>query len=320
MVTLVILLVSVTLTGCPDKPTPSMPDHGKPVSSQRDRTSSASGGSTIVAHHPPSLHDNRLQTPQLLAEVSAALDAIRVRQNCNRVMGCRVGEKLVSYGTLATGPIISLLKNTPHNAHYWPKLAKIIGKIGDHDAIPFLVSQISTDDGAARAEILAAFGRIRDESVQDILTQFADGNAEAITERDRIAARFSLVKLGFTNYRSALARNVGSFAADRQNPMDTVLALELTLELDMRECLPDFRALSKHSNVFVRAQAVANMATMSDTANFPALIDRLDDELPATRRTALHTLQMATQQEWTTKEDWMIWCQKTHCAPSLPSK
>lgn len=247
------------------------------------------------------------------AKIAVALTAMQVRQNCNRVMGCAVGEELISYGESATGPIVDFLKKHPPNAHYWPKLVKILGQIGDKKAAPYLRTQVVTDDSAARSEILVALGRIRDESSRDILTRFAEGTDASITNRDRIAALFSLVILGSTQYKAKLANYVGLFATENQNPMDTVLALELTLELGMNECLPDFRAASKHTNVFVRSQAVINMTAMPDEANIPALIERVDDELPATRKTAISALQKVSKQEFTTKDDWMNWCTKTQC-------
>ena len=254
------------------------------------------------------------ETPQAVPdEVKGALEEIRKRGSCNKVMGCKPAEVLEHAGTVAIAPIEELLRRTGGDGQYRARLVRVLGRIGDPAAAPFLRELLGDGQWLIRVEAAIALGRVGDRSAVPSLEERITASRSTGGAAERAAAAYALVKLGEGAYRSDLAATLTPEAVRAQNWGFTTTAVELAAELGMSETLPGVRLAARHADVFLRKAALTALGRLGDKSSAGLLVDALDDPIPSARRTAEEALRMVTGQKLKGPEAWRAWCERTSC-------
>ena len=91
--------------------------------------------------------------------IAAALDAIRDRQQCNRVMGCKPATQLLQKGEEAVSPILEAVSRSRSDGYWRVRLVELLGQLRDARAAPVLEQLLRSNLWEIRCRAAIALGR-----------------------------------------------------------------------------------------------------------------------------------------------------------------
>ena len=299
---LAIALAAVVLAACPQAPeAPASPPASPPA---------APASPEAAATHPQA--------------VTEALDAIRDRQRCNRIMGCDPAVTLAQHGRAAVPAILEALGDSPQGSYWVVRLISLLGQLDDERALPFLHGMLADNRWELRCEAAVALGRLKRQASHEAL-QAAYGRARADKDLPFEAALLLALDRMNGTVDGGAPREVlaARLPTDREilgpmNPGFFRFLVDVVRFSRLPSGLPMVRLGAVHRDRFVRLSSLATLGALQDTGGIPYAVGRLDDPLPSVKRAALGALQEITgSRSLTEPEQWKAWCEARSCRAAL---
>jgi hypothetical protein len=258
--------------------------------------------------------------PALDPRVAAALDAIRDRQKCNRIMGCKPSLELLQRGPDATLPILLAVTRSGSDGYWKIRLVEVLGQLGDPRAIPSLERLLSSSQWEIRCRSAIALARLGSKGSAVHLERMIAERADPDDPVSRVAALVALDRLGLP-FGDAPARThlLGALPLDEEtlgplNPGYYAFLAESIREARLTSALALARLGARHRDRFVREASLKTLGALQDTGGISVTVGRLDDPLPSIKRLAVTTLQQITGSHTLTDADqWKSWCEARAC-------
>ena len=308
------LLAAATLSGAcrADVPAPTTP-------------APSAVGEAVVPARPPAPAPPAAPTEPPEA-VRAALTEIRVRQSCNRVMGCAPAVQLAQYRAAAVPWILAAIHSAPRDAGYWVvKLVDLLGQLGGDESLPLLHALLDDPRWELRAVASLALARLGRPASRAALESAwalhgARGDVAFVSALLHALDRTGDAPIEGRRPRDLLAERLPREEADlaELNPGFYAFLARVVREARLPAAAPLCRLGAIHRDRFVRAESVRTLGTLGDTGGIPYLVTRLDDELPSVRRAVIASLQQITgSRQLRTPEAWRAWCDARDCLATL---
>ena len=261
--------------------------------------------------------------------VAAALAEMRVRQRCNRVMGCQPAVDLFQHGAAAVAPIVAVVDAAAADARagYWlVRLLDLLRQLDDDRALPSLHTALADRRWEIRAMAALSLARLARPASRAVLEAAwqrqaqGDGGDLAFTGVLLHALERTGGRAAEQPPRALLAQRLAldRDQAGRLNPGFYAFLNRLVREARLPAALPLVRLGAIHRDRFVRLEALRTLGALQDTGGIPYAATRLDDELPSVRRAAVSALQGITGSRTLGDEDaWRRWCEQRSCLAPL---
>jgi hypothetical protein len=258
--------------------------------------------------------------PALDPGVSAALDAIRERRKCNRIMGCKPSLELLQRGPEAVLPIVLAVSRSGSDGYWRVRLIEVLGQLGDARAIPTLERLLSSNRWEIRCRAAIALARLGSTGSAAHLERMIAQRADPDDPVSRVAALVALDRLGLP-FEGAPARErlLRALPTDEEtlgplNPGYYAFLAESIREARLNAAIPLARLGARHRDRFVREASLKTLGALQDTGGISVAVGRLDDPLPSIKRLAITTLQQITGSHTLTEADqWKSWCEARAC-------
>lgn len=262
------------------------------------------------------------------ARIEANLGAIRVRHNCNRLMGCPPATALVQDMPASVAPILLVLRNADRADGYWLEmLIDILGQSDRPEVVRPLEGLSRDRRWAVKIRAVLALGRVAahtDQNTRDLMSEAELMAAKSgdlawlgavlltrsrLDPKENVSARSRLLSLYPTNHDDVVAISA---------PILDWLVLIAT-DARLTGAATALRSACLSDNRFVSVNAMKAVGRFQDTGAVPHLMARIEDRQPGVRRAALEALQDITgNRRATSVAEWREWA-VLHKLDSLPS-
>ncbi len=259
-------------------------------------------------------------TPATMIAITEALTAIKDRQQCNRIMGCKPSLELQQHGAAAVAPILRAVTETTTDRYWRVRLIEVLGQLKDERAVPVLERLLSSSRWEVRCRSAIGLARLGSKASAPRLERMVEEHPDPDDPVSRVAALVALDRLG-ANYGGAPARERLALAFPTNpevlgplNPGYYSFLAEAIRESRLTSAIEVVRLGARHRDRFVREASLRTLGALQDTGGIAIAVGRLDDPLPAIGRLALATLQQITgSHTLSTPEQWKAWCEKRGC-------
>lgn len=256
------------------------------------------------------------------AKLAGFLTELPKRGQCALLRGCPVAEELVRVGRPAVEPLIRLYERTSGDKHWRKTLLRVLGRIGDPGAVPFLLERLQDPKERLPADAALALGHLRAEEARAPLETLRAAAAERGDVALQLTTAYALTRIGAEEYRSAAVSGLASETRARLDAGRLLVAMEVVRWLDAREHEDAVVALLDHESLFVRRNAVLLARDWRLRAAVPKLIARVEDTSASVREAAIEALQRLSGKRYKrTRAQWDAWCHTKnwcHPAPKTP--
>jgi hypothetical protein len=284
-------------------------------------------GSRAPVDHsgPPPSVPGASESSTVRESIEESLQAVKVRQRCNRVMGCAPAVTLMQHGSAAATAITAELERAGESDGYWvPKLVDLLGQLEHWDALPLLHRLLDDRRWEVRARAAQAVGRIGSPESEALIRRHL---AEAALVDDvgfHAGLWFALshcahAQLGAAQRGMATLLGEDEDRLGQLNPGFFAFAVEVARALRVEGALPAARLAAVHRERSTRLEGMRTLGHLTDTGGIPYVISRLRDPIPTVRAEALVALRQITGiREYTTVDEWIGWCARRKCMASAP--
>lgn len=245
--------------------------------------------------------------PEAPPHVLKAIRDMRVRQNCNLVMGCEPLDVLVAARELSVGAIaVEIDRSSPDLSHV-PFLLDALGEIGlrARKAIPTIQKALDEGPWLTKGHAAQALGRLGDRSTLPQLEKLVlDPEVDPFT---RSSAAYAMFKLGVKDHSGLIEIFLTEDAVKKQNWGYTAGIVPLAAELELTDALPGIRLATRHRDYFLRKAATKALAELNDHTSVDRLTKLLDDKMPGVRKAALASLESLAEKRFLTPAEARAW-------------
>ena len=187
--------VTVTLLGTAWACTPEPPN--EPPRSAQEETAQTPQGQLAERAEAPG--------PATRIAITEALTAIKDRQQCNRIMGCKPSLELQQHGVAAVGPILRAVTETTTDRYWRVRLIEVLGQLKDERAVPVLERLLSSSRWEVRCRAAIGLARLGSKASAPRLQRMVEEHPDPDDPVSRVAALVALDRLG-ANHEGAPAR------------------------------------------------------------------------------------------------------------------
>jgi hypothetical protein len=282
-----------------------------PTQAQSTAVQSAPGTASAPPPAPAPPAPPTPEPPAPPVDVSPFIRAVRDRQQCNNVSGCKAADELVALGEAAVAPVQEALAHSPLHEPAALVFVEVLGRIGSR-ALPAqkeLLRVARQKVGFVGPTAIVALGRIGSTEARSEIEALRTAAIAEGALGTQVAAAYALFRLGDKAARAQVAAALQPGDIQQSNPGLALLVIPLFAELELREALPVIRAAARHESFFARREAARALGRLRDTESVDLLLGMVGAE-PSVHEAAAKALQRITGESHWSADAWKAWAAK----------
>jgi hypothetical protein len=245
--------------------------------------------------------------------VRQALHDLRDKFLCNSVSGCKAEAVLVDAGWAIRPTLEQVFLQAPAQASWRARTVRILARLRDPDALPFLLGQLDDREPEVQAYAIWGLGLLDARQGRARLTRIARDEATLWLASPKLSALWVLHRWGETWAGDGFVRYLRQLSQQQMAAVALTWGAELCADPRAPDCDGVLPALARHPGFLARRQAVRAMAQQPARGQEAVLIEVAGDHVRSSAELAEDALRRLTGQQLHGAEAWRQWCAQVDC-------
>lgn len=245
--------------------------------------------------------------------VRQALHDLRDKFLCNGVSGCKAEPILVDAGWTIRPTLEQIFLQAPAQASWRARTVRIIARLRDPDALPFLLGQLDDREPEVQTYAVWGLGLLDARQVRARLTRIARDEATLWLAGPKLSALWVLHRWGEAWAGEAFVRYLRQLSQQQMAAVALTWGAELCADPRAPDCDGVLPAIARHPGFLARRQAVRTMAQQPARGQEAVLIDVAGDNVRSSAELAEDALRRLTGQPLHGADAWRQWCAEVDC-------
>ena len=300
---IIAVFMVVTITSCTNQESSHLRSAGVPPTPESTlkpivSAKTVPSNSTAPSPKPADLSETNSDVPPLFDRVRRVVEKYGSRTKCNDLNGCPMVNTLVSMGADAAPAIAKVYGRTRGDDHWRLRLLESLGRMRHAQIPPFLLQVARSDNlQPMRVQALISLGKQGDPQLMTAIRGLKSRFHPEKHRAELLAIGFAIAALGDRKEGVDLIRKhfVVPAVPLQYRRWDLLRPGVYAIgQLRVGEFRLQLEDISERADPFVRREAVEALAALRDRQAIPAIVARLNDEVPGIRKAAVRSLQTLT--------------------------